>query len=327
MFGTFATVPTQWIDSTQLRLTTPPSANSEMTTSLTLTNPDSQTATAFNAYTYLRAMYTLDGYGGLHPDGGTAPAGGGPYWPGWKIARAAVLTSDGGGGLELDGYGGLHPFGSVTFQPVAAYFGWDIARDVALMPGSSIFNAQGYTLDGYGGVHAFGGAPMPSGFAYWGGWDIARKIKLLPDGSGGYVMDGYGGLHGFATGSNPMPPVITSYAYWHGWAIARDFALTSSSSAGAGVAGVSLDGLGGVHPFGNVSTTLYAPYAPSASRDIFRAVSLGPGAQANDLFGWAMDGYGRIIPFGTVAGQPLPQILPSGGYWPNWDIAVALIVN
>src|SRR5439155_12890199 len=35
---------------------------------------------------------------------------GGPYWPGWDIARGVAVRLDGTGGLVLDGWGGLHPF-------------------------------------------------------------------------------------------------------------------------------------------------------------------------------------------------------------------------
>ena len=322
-FGNWATMPGQWIDSAHLRVTTPSFPN-EGVVSVTVTNPDGQSASAQNGYAYLHGIYTLDGFGGMHPDGGSAPVSGGAYWTGWKIARAAVLTSDNSGGLVLDGYGGLHPFGSMTVQPAAAYFGWDIARDVALLPASSIFEAQGYTLDGWGGVHAFGGAPPPHGFAYWPGWSIAKKIRLLPDGTGGYVLDGYGGLHGFAVGSNPMPPLITNYAYWGGSDIARDFAIAYNSSAATGIGGVTLDGLGGVHAFGNVnSVTLFPPYIGSSVRDTFRALTLAPQAPLADLAGWTMDGYGGIYPFGRW----VPPVRPLGGQWPNWDIAVSLVVQ
>src|SRR5439155_13659515 len=121
----------------------------------------------------------------------------GAYWPGWGIARAGALLGDASGGYRLDGYGGLHPFGGGPAPAGAAYFGWDIAKDVVLLPGSSANHAAGYVLDGWGGLHQFGGAPAVNGAAYWAGWSIAKRVRLLPDGSGGYVLDGWGGLHGF----------------------------------------------------------------------------------------------------------------------------------
>ncbi|MHB8589552.1 MAG: CAP domain-containing protein [Candidatus Dormibacteraceae bacterium] len=132
--------------------------------------------------------YVLDGFGGLHPFGinGPPPASAASvaatsYWPGWDIARDVVLTPGNGNhsGYVLDGYGGLHPFhpttdGSTMPGAIASsYWGWDIARAVWLLPGSA---TAGYTLDGYGGVDPFGGAPPITGFAYWGGQDIAKTL-------------------------------------------------------------------------------------------------------------------------------------------------------
>ena len=94
-----------------------------------------------------------------------------------------MLLSDASGGYTLDGYGGLHPFGAAPAPINAAYFGWDIARDVVLLPGSTTKSASGYVLDGWGGLHPFGAAPAPTGVAYWPNFDIAKRVKLLPDGS------------------------------------------------------------------------------------------------------------------------------------------------
>ncbi|HEX4776138.1 MAG TPA: S8 family peptidase, partial [Acidimicrobiia bacterium] len=69
----------------------------------------------------------------------------------------------------------------------------------------------GYLADGFGGIHAFADAggvtpPPPNGGPYWGGWNIARGIAVLPSGAGGYVLDGWGGLHAFGVGSQAPPP-------------------------------------------------------------------------------------------------------------------------
>lgn len=50
----------------------------------------------------------LDGSGGLHAFGGAASATGGPYFPGFDIARGLAIS--GSFGHLLDGFGGLHPF-------------------------------------------------------------------------------------------------------------------------------------------------------------------------------------------------------------------------
>jgi len=265
----------------------------------------------------IKGAYTLDGWGGLHADGGTPPMTDSASWPGWKIARSGALLPDATGGYVLDGYGGAHTFGSTTTVPTA-YFGWDIARDIALLPAATVASPQGYTLDGYGGIHPFGGAPAVQGGPYWRGYDIAKRLVLLSDGSGGYVLDGLGGLHPFAIGTNAMPPEITNNAYWANWAIARDVALAPGSTA-ANVSGVTLDGWGGVHPFGS-SGAISGATAFWQNWDIARAVRYSPDSTAASPKGWVLDGYGGLHPFGGALD------VPAGGYW-NWDIATQLILG
>ena len=176
----------------------------------------------------------LDGYGGLHPfavNGGAAPqqAVGNSYWSGWDIARKVVIFPDGSGGYVLDAFGGLHPFGigqppapTVTNLQLTSYFGWNIARDVVLIPGDQ--GHSGYVLDGFGGLHPFhptgDGSSMPAAVtvsAYWSGWDIARGAYFLPGSAGsGYTLDGYGGVHPFGGAPN-----IANHPYWPGWDIAK----------------------------------------------------------------------------------------------------------
>ena len=43
------------------------------------------------------------------------------------------------------------------------------------------------------------------GGPYWHGWDIARGVAILPDGSGGFVLDGFGGLHPFGLNASAGP--------------------------------------------------------------------------------------------------------------------------
>jgi len=261
--------------------------------------------------------YTLDGFGGLHANGGSPPMTDSAYWPGWNIARSAALLTDGSGGYVLDGYGGAHAFGS-TSAVATSYFGWNIARDIAFLPNATASSPQGYTLDGYGGIHAFGGAPAVQGAPYWPGFDIARRLVVLSDGTGGYVLDGYGGLHPFSTGTNPMPTSITNESYWGGWNIARDVALAPGST-GTSVSGVTLDGWGGVHPFGN-SGAVTGATASWANWDIARAVRYSPDSTAGSPKGWVLDGYGGLHAFGGAAN------VPAGAYF-GWDIATQLILR
>src|SRR5919204_1622499 len=73
---------------------------------------DSPQRAPLTAYAYpFKAMYTLDGWGGLHSASAVSPPmPGGGYWQGWSIARAAVLLSDASGGYTPCGVGGLDAF-------------------------------------------------------------------------------------------------------------------------------------------------------------------------------------------------------------------------
>jgi len=91
------------------------------------------------------------------------------YWPGWDIVRGVALraadpmTCASFGGYTLDAWGGLHPFGingkAGPSRPKDGPYwrGWDIARDVALVPtdprNPDSPPAGGYVLDSLG-VHA-----------------------------------------------------------------------------------------------------------------------------------------------------------------------------
>jgi len=201
---------------------------------------------------------------------------------------------------------------------VSAYWpSWSIARDVVLTPGSTASQAQGYVLEGFGGLHAFGGAADARVTGYWN-WDAARRAIMLSDGTGGYVMDLYGGLHPFAVGSSPMPPTITNAAYWRGWAIARDIALAPGSTA-SNVAGVTLDGWGGVHPFGAAGSVAVSAFWPRW--DIARSVRFSPVSTAANPQGWVLDGFGGAHAFG---GAPNVTGL---AYWPGLDIARQLLTE
>lgn len=265
-----------------------------------------------------KGMYTLDGFGGVSADGGSLPQNISAYWSGWKVARSAALLPDATGGYVLDAFGGLHAFGQAVPVGVSSYWsGWDIARDVVLLPSSTMAQAQGYVLEGMGGLHAFGGAPPARITGYWN-FDIAKRAVMLSDGTGGYVLDGYGALHAFAVGNNAMPPNISNSAYWTGWNIARSVALVPGATA-ATVAGVTLDGFGGVHPFGSAAAPANTAYW--RNWDIARSVQLSPTSTAAQPQGWVLDGYGGIHAFGGAT------VLTGEPYWANWDIAVQLLLK
>jgi murein DD-endopeptidase MepM/ murein hydrolase activator NlpD len=264
-------------------------------------------------------MFTLDAWGGVHGDGSSPNPTMSAYWPNQNVARSMAILPDGSGGYVLDKSGGLHQFGSAAPPgPVAYWPGADLARDVVLLPSSTSAHASGYTLDAWGGLHAFGGAPAPIGFGYWPNSNLAKRVVLLSDGTGGYTLDAWGGPHAFAVGNNPVPPGITNYGYWPNWDIARDIVLTPGSTA-ANVSGVTLDGFGGLHPFGTAGPARAGAYWNGW--DIARAIRLSPSSTAAQPQGWVLDGWGGLHQFG---GAPA---IPTGGYWPNTNLGVQLVVQ
>src|SRR5438067_971120 len=153
-------------------------------------------------------------------------------------------------------------------------------------------------------------APVPDPFRAMFTLDAFGRVH-----GDGYILDGWGGLHQFAVGTNPMPPAITNNAFWPGWRIARDIALTPGSTA-SNVSGVTLDGYGGLHPFGTAANPQGGPYW--ANWNIARSVRLSPQSTAAQPQGWVLDGYGGLHPFG---GAPST----SSGYYPSRDLSVQLI--
>ena len=207
----------------------------------------------------------LDGWGGLHSYGAPISFAWNPYWPGWDIARDFAFLPDGSGGYILDAFGGLHQF-SVNGKPlpppvnIDGYWpGWDIARRVVIFSDGT----GGYVLDGFGGIHPFGiGKPRPTAVqlsGYWAYWDIVHDIALIPGTHSGYVLDGYGHIHPFTPAGQPMPPSLATSAYWAPWDIARGVWLLPGSTLAA-PGGYTLDGYGGLHPFGSAPPPPPAPY-------------------------------------------------------------------
>src|SRR5439155_3075325 len=108
----------------------------------------------------------VDGWGGVHlvnvdSDRPGQPVGG-PYWPGWDIARG-IASTFGSIGYVVDGWGGLHGFSpdgvSLPVDTTGGPYwpGWDIARGVALLADGT----GGYVLDAWGGLHPFGVGDSP----------------------------------------------------------------------------------------------------------------------------------------------------------------------
>lgn len=181
-------------------------------------------------------------------------------------------------------FGVVYPAGGAPeLRSGAIWPGWDIARDVELLPSG----AGGYSLDGFGGTHAFGAAPpLPPG-VYFPGFDIARDL-VLRAGGGGWVLDGWGGIHEFGGA-----PALLGGPYFPGNDVARKLV---HFAAGWYV----LDAFGALHPV-NGAPHLATPYWPGwpIARDV-RPNPSGAG-------GYILDGYGGVSPVGgapTIAGTP-----------------------
>ena len=152
-------------------------------------------------------------------------------------------------------------------------------------------------------------------------------------GTEGVVVDGFGGLHVVTYGATPTITSFNRVDYWRGWDIVRGVALRSADpTTCASFGGYTVDGYGGLHPFGINGKT-----PPSKPRDgpywkgwdIARSVALVPVDPRNPdsppAGGFVLDGYGGLQYFTIDATVPRPTIT-GAPYWPNWDIARGLII-
>lgn len=226
-------------------------------------------------------------------------------------SMSAPLYAMAPGGYWVDGWGGVHRVGAVPTISEARRFGFDIARGLAVRPGTQ----GGYVLDGFGGIHRFsvGSGPLPvslTGGPYWSGWDIARDLALRPNGPGGYVLDGFGGIH--AVGGAPA----VAGAPYFGFDIAEQILIRPD-----GQGGYVLDGFGGFHPFriGGSPMPPAVTTAPYYGFDIARGATLLPDGRT----GYVLDGYGAAQPI--AFGVSAPPRVASGPYWPGWDITRGII--
>ena len=112
-------------------------------------------------------------------------ATGGPWWPGWDIARSLRVAYDSTGAVKgayiLTGWGSVHPVGTVpNFTGGPWWPGWDIASHFDIVVDGSGDVKGWYILDGWGGIHKVGDVPaVPAGSAWWPGWDICRALRFM----------------------------------------------------------------------------------------------------------------------------------------------------
>ncbi|NQU44150.1 hypothetical protein HQ520_12750, partial [bacterium] len=81
----------------------------------------------------------------------------------------------------LDAYGTVHPSTPdlPQFSGGPYWFGWDIARALAIVPDGEGSVKGYYVLDGWGGVHPVGDVSAFAGGPFWAGWDIARGLAVV----------------------------------------------------------------------------------------------------------------------------------------------------
>ena len=175
-------------------------------------------------------------------------------------------------------------------------------------------------LDGLGGLHPFrlngSTAPLAAQGGPYFGKDLARKVVIFADGSGGYVLDQSGGVHPFGiNGPAPVPAgsVVTT-GTWPGANVARDIELIPGDG---GHSGYVLDLYGGMHPFHPGTDRSTMPAAVTTpywyGKDLARAVWFAPGSATA---GYLLDAWGGEHPFG---GAPAIINYP---YWPNTNLAI-----
>lgn len=166
---------------------------------LAATDPISGDPTHY--YPQTNGYFILDGWGAVHPAVANEtdmtpvdPAWLGspvPYFEGFDIARSFELTPTQAGYYLLDGFGSVHRVGDAgntfpTGSSSTPVFGWDIARDIALVQDPDGTVTGYYVLDGFGIVNAAGDAPLYPDSPFFG-FDIAKDIEV--DTAYRYVTD------------------------------------------------------------------------------------------------------------------------------------------
>jgi len=128
--------------------------------------------------------------------------------------------------------------------------------------GSYASHGQYYVLDGFGGIHAGGGAPVISPATPYFGFDIAKGIVYVPQGTAAstgdsvLVLDGFGGVH--EGGALAADPVFPKTPYF-GFDIARAITYRNIGPRAVGVVGPLTGDRTDNNPFTLLSTTIYAP--------------------------------------------------------------------
>lgn len=171
----------------------------------------------------------------------------------------------------LDDFGAVHTGGSAERVELTGgpYFGWNIARALALVAGPSARNQARLglaVLDGYGALHTWScERPAQSFYFYPEPGDIAVDLAIChPEGAEGFgflVLDRYGRL--FAGGAaDPAAAAADSIIPPLNGVTQRAVALELADAAGT--QGWIMDNMGRVHAFGGAEA---ADFPVSAQHD------------------------------------------------------------
>ena len=172
------------------------------------------------------------------------------------------------------------------------------------------------TVNGYSGHTYLIRARAHSSSGLVGGWatatvEVAATATKSHPWSGLYVLDAYGGIN-----EDDSPPLADS-AHWSNWKIA--VAAHALPQAVLPDSGAVLDGYGGLHSYGALTTLKASAYWHGW--DIARDFAFLP----NGTGGYVLDGYGGLHPF-SVNGAPMPPAARGFTYWPGWDIARKVVI-
>ncbi|MBK9180870.1 MAG: S8 family serine peptidase [Acidimicrobiales bacterium] len=214
------------------------------------------------------AGWVLDAGGAVDAFGGAPPASPVGGLPAGDVARGLVARPDGAGLYLLTADGAVRGVGlggapaPQAPRPDPIWPGLDVARDLALAPGSA---TAGWVLAADGSLTPFGGAPplVPSGAL--GGARRAVRLVVDPGGRGVWVLDTTGRLH-------PRRPE-------GGSAGLPRLAASSVPVGGARGAVVGADGSGAVVTAAGAEVVLEGPLCGGAPRwggDVVRAVVAVP---------------------------------------------------
>ncbi|MBV8301444.1 MAG: hypothetical protein JOY68_05940 [Candidatus Dormibacteraeota bacterium] len=199
------------------------------------------------------------------------------------------------------------------------------------------YTPSGYVLDGHGTIHTFGPAPgLITDGAYWSDASLGKALAAvcLNGEVAGYMLDGDGGMHPFYQYGSPAIGLPEGYAYWPGWNIARGLVLLATDQTQLicdPICGYTLDGFGGIHPFGGQYGLDSAWYSYWNGWDIARALVITAtsvtDSHCEDVCGYTLDGWGGVHSVGLYNGSTTPWppvVVNRGGYFPGNDIVRAI---